>query len=90
MDLVLLCLTGYLTCQKPGRLPTDFRDGKFLVAPEDTFWASPKTEQFLEERFQRKWQWIVPTTISALALILSIAAFVMSLLPQVLEVRIVP
>lgn len=90
MDLVLLCASGYLLCTRPGQLPTDFRDGKFFVSPEDTFWASPKTEQFLEERFQRKWQWIVPTTISALALVLSIVAFIVSLLPQVIRVQIVP
>jgi len=90
MELVVLCLTGYLVCTKPGGVNTDFRNGKISVAPEDTFWASPKTEQFLEERFQRRWQWVIPTTISALALILSIIAFIMSLSPQVTEVRIIP
>lgn len=61
MELVLLCLTDYLVCTKPGNLPTNFSDGRFVVAPTDEFWASPKTEQLLEERFQRRWQWIVPT-----------------------------
>ena len=90
MELVLLCLTDYLVCTKPGNLPTNFSDGRFIVAPEDEFWASPKTKQLLEERFQRRWQWIVPTVISAIALILSIVSFIMSRTPQVLEVRIVP
>lgn len=90
MDLVCLCLGGYLVCTKPGIGPTMFQDGKFSIGPEDSFWASPKTEQFLEERFQRRWQWFIPTTISAIALTVSIAAFIMSLLPQVLEVRLLP
>lgn len=90
MDLVCLCLDGYLVCTKPGNKPTMFLDGNFLIDSKDTFWASPKTEQFLEERFQRRWQWVVPTVISSIALIVSIAAFTLSLLPQVTEVRIVP
>ncbi len=52
----------------------------FEVAPEDKFWASPKAEALLEERFQRKWQWIIPTTISALALIVSTLAFILSIM----------
>lgn len=79
MDLVLLCLSGYLLCTKPGKIPTDFRDGNFTVSPNDRFWASPKATQLIEERFQRRWQWIVPTIISALALILSAIALIVSI-----------
>lgn len=90
MELVNLALTGYLVCTKADGTLTDFSNTMFQVNPDDLFWASPKTIQHLEERFQRRWQWVVPTVISAFALILSIAAFIVSLLPTVTEVRIVP
>lgn len=88
MELVCLCLSGYLVCTKPGPALTDFRNGIFIVNPEDMFWASPKTEQLLEERFQRQWQWIVPTVISALALIISAVALILSLTQGPTEVYI--
>lgn len=69
-------------------MPTDFRNGIFVVNPEDKFWASPKTDQLLEERFQRRWQWIVPTVISALALIISAIALILSLTQGPTEVYI--
>ena len=90
MDLVNLSLTGYLVCTRENNTCTNFSDGNFKVDALDRFWASPKTDQYLEERFQRRWQWIVPTVISGLALIMSIIAFIVSLLPAVTEVRIVP
>lgn len=86
--IVCLCLSGYLVCTKPGPMPTDFRNGIFVVNPEDKFWASPKTDQLLEERFQRRWQWIVPTVISALALIISAIALILSLTQGPTEVYI--
>lgn len=88
MDLVLLCLSGYLLCTKPGELPTDFRDGNFTVSTNDQFWASPKATQLIEERRQRRWQWIVPTIISALALILSAIALIISITQGPAEVYI--
>ena len=90
MELVNLALTGYLLCQRPNQLPTDFRDGNFTVPDDAVFWASPKTEQLIEER-RRGWlQWVIPTCISGLALIISTLAFIMSLLPQVTQVQILP
>lgn len=90
MDLVNLSLTGYLVCTRKNNIHTNFSDGNFKVDTLDRFWASPKTDQYLEERFQRRWQWIVPTVISGMALILSVIAFIVSLSPTVTEVRIVP
>lgn len=79
MDLVLLCVGEYLVCQKQNGRPTMFANEPFTVESKDTFWASPKAEQFIEERFQRRWQWFIPTTISALALIVSTLAFIWSI-----------
>ncbi|WP_087242533.1 hypothetical protein [Anaeromassilibacillus sp. An200] len=90
MELVNLCLTEYMICTKPDNRMTVFRDGNFSVGENDRFWVSPKTEQFLQER-RRAWlQWVIPTAISGVALILSILAFIMSLMPKVTEVRILP
>lgn len=90
MDLVNLALTGYLLCTRQKQRPTDFRDGDFSVPDDALFWASPKVDQLIEER-RRGWlQWVIPTCISGLALIISTLAFVMSLLPQVTQVQILP
>lgn len=90
MELVNLALTGYILCQRPNQLPTDFRDGNFSVPDDAVFWASPKTAQLIEDR-RRGWlQWVIPTCISGLALIISTLAFIMSLLPQVTQVQILP
>lgn len=90
MELVLLCSGKYLVCTKPGNRHTMFIGEPFQVDPEDTFWASPKAEEFIEEQSQKKWRWIIPTGISVFAFILSLAAFIVSLLPQVISVRIIP
>lgn len=90
MELVNLTLTGYLLCKRPNELPTNFSDGNFYVPDNATFWASPKAELFLEEK-RRNWlQWVIPTCISGLALIISTLAFIMSLLPRVTQVQILP
>ena len=90
MDLVNLCLTGYLVCTKPGNKPTIFADGSFFIGPKDRFWSSPKAEQFLENRLRGWLQWVIPTTISGVALILSIITLWLSQMPQVTTVRILP
>lgn len=90
MELVNLALTGYLLCTRPGELPTNFMDGNFSVPGGALLWVAPKAESFLEER-RRGWlQWVIPTCISGLALIISTLAFVMSLLPRVTQVQILP
>lgn len=90
MELVNLCLTEYLICSKPGRLPTNFSRGSFEVSPEDSFWATPKTIEFLENRFQTWLQWVIPVCVSGIAVIISAIALIVSLLPRVTEVRLIP
>lgn len=90
MELVNLSLTDYLLCTRQGKVPTQFRDGNFIIADADRFWASPKAEQLLQER-RRSWlQWVIPNVISGIALILSIITLLLSQMPQVTEVRILP
>ncbi len=74
MELVNLCLDGYLTCQKPGRLPTVFADGDFSEGADDIFWPSPRTTEFLENRLRGWLQWVIPVSISSIALIVSIVS----------------
>lgn len=90
MELICLCISGYLVCEKPGKIVTNFRDGQISMSKDYRFWASPKTDQLLQER-RRIWlQWIIPNVISGIALILSIITLLLSLMPQVTEVRILP
>ena len=90
MDLVLLTLTNYVLCIRSGKTPTQFHDGNFSVSDSDQFWATPNTTKLLEDR-QREWlQWVIPNVISGIALILSIIALLLSQLPQVTTVQIIP
>lgn len=71
MDLVNLGLVNYLVCTRPGEIPTQFKDGNFFIPDNATFWATPHTTKFLEDR-RRAWlQWVIPNIISGIALILS-------------------
>ena len=90
MELVNLSLTNYLLCTRPGELPTQFQDGNFSVPDNAEFWATPYTIQFLESR-RREWlQWVIPNAIAGVALILSIITVLLTQVPQVTEVRILP
>ena len=90
MELVNLSLTGYLLCTRPGELPTQFHDGNFSVPPDSKFWATPVATELIERR-RREWlQWVIPNVIAGVALILSIITLLLSQVPQVTEVRILP
>ena len=90
MELVNLSLTGYLLCTRPDELPTQFQDGNFSVPPDARFWATPVTTELIERR-RREWlQWVIPNVISGVALILSIITLLLTQVPQVTEVRILP
>lgn len=90
MELVNLSLTNYLLCTRPGELPTQFQDGNFSVPENATFWATPHTIKLLEDR-RREWlQWVIPNVIAGTALILSIITLLLTQVPQVTEVRILP
>lgn len=91
MSLINLCMTDYLVCTHPDGSFTVFKDrSEWTTYAEDNFWISPKGKKILDDLFDRTWQWLIPTSISALALVLSIAAFIYSILPGITEVRIVP
>lgn len=90
MDLVNLALTNYLLCTRPDGRPTQFQDGNFSVPDDAKFWATPHTIKLLEDR-RREWlQWVIPNAMSGFALILSIITLLLTQVPQVTEVRILP
>lgn len=90
MELVNLALTNYLLCTRPGERPTQFQDGNFSVPDNAKFWATPHTTKLLEDR-RREWlQWVIPNVIAGIALILSIITLLLTQVPQVTEVRILP
>ena len=70
-QLINLCKAGYLVATMPDGSYTMFLDGNMYLSYDFTFWASPKAEQVLDDRFDRLWQWCIPTTISVIALIVS-------------------
>lgn len=71
-QLIDLCKARYLVATRPDGSYTMFQDGNMYLSPDFTFWASPKAEQVLDERFDRLWQWCIPTIISVAALIVSL------------------
>lgn len=90
MELVNLALTNYLLCTRPGELPTQFQNGNFSIPDNAKFWATPHTTKLLEDR-RREWlQWVIPNVIAGIALILSIITLLLTQVPQVIEVQILP
>lgn len=71
-QLINLCKAGYLVATRPDGSYTMFQDGDLRLSYDFTFWATPKAEKVLDDRFDRLWQWCVPTIISVAALIVSI------------------
>ena len=51
-------------------------DSPFNAKAEDSVFLSPKGNKYLEDRFDRLWQWAIPTGISILALVISIVSAV--------------
>ena len=90
MELVNLALTNYLLCTRPGEIPTQFQDGDFSVPDSAAFWPTPHTIKLLEDRHREWLQWVIPNAIAGIALILSIITILLTQVPQVIEVRILP
>ena len=61
-------------------------DSPFNAKAEDSVFLSPKGNKYLEDRFDRLWQWLVPTLISVTALAISILNAVY---PGVIQVMLV-
>ena len=69
--LINLCLTDYLLAIRPDNSYTNFKDGNFVTAYNYRYWLTPKGEEYLDNRFDRLWQWSIPTLISVAALVVS-------------------
>ena len=70
--LINLCITDYLLAVRPDGSYTNFKDGKLVTSHDYRYWVTPKGQEFLDNRFDRMWQWMVPTVISVLALAVSV------------------
>lgn len=70
--LINLCVTDYLLAIRPDGSYTNFKDGEYVTSYDYRYWVTPKGQEFLDNRFDRMWQWIVPTVISVLALAVSV------------------
>lgn len=87
MSLIHLCITGYLVCKHPDGSLTAFTDkSEWITYAEDNFWISPKGKKVLEDRFDRIWQWAIPTIISIAALIISLLS---ALYPGIIRVLLI-
>ena len=72
LTLIQMCLAGYLVACKPDGSYTNFRDGDFQSSGDYRYWVSSKGRRVLDDRFDRLWQWSIPTIIATLALIVSV------------------
>ena len=70
--LINLCVTDYLLAIKPVGMYTNFRDGERATSHDYRYWVTPEGQEFLDNRFDRMWQWMVPTMISVLALAVAV------------------
>lgn len=59
----------------PLKAPCNFEE--FMLKSEP-FYITAKGKKFLEDRFDRYWMWIIPTSISVLTLICSLLTFLFS------------
>lgn len=73
MLFINLCQADYLICEHPDGSRENYKNSiPYNSEDGDTFWISPKGNKLLEDRFDRLWQWSIPTLISVAALIMSI------------------
>ena len=85
--MLYLCVKSYLVCMHPNGEPSTFSMGEpRIYYPDDYFWLTPKAKAFLEINSSRKWQWLIPTIISLLALTISVLS---AIFPGVVKVMLV-
>lgn len=71
--LINMCIASYLVCIRPDGSYTTFSDSEsHVIESTETFWVTPKGRKILDDRFDRFWQWSIPTVISVVALVVSI------------------
>lgn len=71
--IINLCMADYLVCKHSDQSMTQFKDGPpWDQRWDDNLWISPKGRKLLEDRFDRFWQWSIPTIISVIALVISV------------------
>jgi hypothetical protein len=78
MELINLCREQYLLCRKDDGTFTDFSDGEFSTSSTFKYWATPKTDKYLEDRNQNLFKWAFPTLIALISLLVSIIALIQS------------
>ena len=82
--LINLCIAEYIVCTHPDGQHTNFtEESMFDIRADDNFRISPKGLLILEDRFDRIWQWAIPTLISVASLIISILS---AMFPGVVKV----
>lgn len=71
MLLINLCMSGYLVVERPDGSYVKFSRPPFKSAYNYKYWITSKGEKVLDDRFDRIWQWAIPTLISIAALCVS-------------------
>lgn len=73
MMIINLCQADYICCTRSDGSFTNFKTEKpWCLYANDRFWLTAKGNKILEDRFDRLWQWCIPTAISVIALIVSV------------------
>ena len=72
--LIGMCKAGYLLAIKDDGIITNYNEEPNfgVITGMEKFWVSPKGKKILDDRFDRFWQWSIPTLISVAALIISL------------------
>ena len=85
--MLYLCAKDYLVCIHPNGSVSTFyiREPRFYH-PNDTFWLTPKGKAFLEANSSKNLQWLIPTIISVIALLISILS---AIFPGVVKVMLI-
>ena len=72
MLLINLCLSQYIGADRKNGEHSFLTDGNWNFTGKEQFWITRKGKSFLDQRFDRLWQWSIPTLISIASLIISI------------------
>ena len=75
--LINMCIDGYLVAEKPDGTYAEFQQKPYHTEGSYRYALTAKGRKILDDRFDRLWQWSIPTLISVAALIISIISAIL-------------
>jgi len=93
LGLIILCKDGYLLCTKADGSFTDFNDASKPLSSSYNckYWATPLTDELLENKASSLLKWMVPTILAFISLVLSVITFLYTVIDKSpIQVHLLP